>query len=149
QLPTTVGQKDVTEDPPIHVENHTFAGGSLLLKRLPAWQIVNTTELSFQAGSNVDTVHGTCCIPGESCVLRRIKSNRFIRCTMDLLHVLEEEFHSVDTDKDGFLNKAEIGTCLEKFGFQKERAAVSGNMQFCLTESVQAIDVSFMFRTPI
>ncbi|KAF7257688.1 hypothetical protein EG68_05267 [Paragonimus skrjabini miyazakii] len=42
---------------------------------------------------------------------------------MDLLHVLEEEFNSVDTDKDGFLNKAEIGTCLEKFGFKKERAA--------------------------
>ncbi|CAH8581608.1 unnamed protein product [Schistosoma turkestanicum] len=44
----------------------------------------------------------------------------FIR--MAVMCILEQEFDSIDKNSDGFLSKAEIIKCLERFGFEKSKA---------------------------
>uniref|UniRef100_A0A5K4F4R6 16 kDa calcium-binding protein n=1 Tax=Schistosoma mansoni TaxID=6183 RepID=A0A5K4F4R6_SCHMA len=41
---------------------------------------------------------------------------------MAVMYVLEREFDSVDKNSDGFLSRAEIIGCLERFGFDKRKA---------------------------
>ncbi|KAK4474507.1 hypothetical protein MN116_001655 [Schistosoma mekongi] len=41
---------------------------------------------------------------------------------MAVMCLLEQEFNSIDKNSDGYLTKSEIIKCLERFGFEKNKA---------------------------